>query len=94
MVNNAEDLEKFKKLCKKYNLYDDFFHNKGSEKISYWRNLAKINDERLYGRRWLRPNFPIYFEYQNGKGGTFGWDYKTTVNWYGKENMININDLI
>ena len=93
-VANTEDFNKFKTFCRKYDLYEDFFHHKGSEKISYWRNLAKINDERLYGRRWLRPNFPLYFEYQHGKGGTFGWDYKTTIDWYGHDNIIDINDLI
>ena len=90
-VSNAKGFEKFKTLMKENNLYEDFFRNKDSEKISYWRHLAEINDERLYGKRWLRPYFPLYFEYQYDKGGTFSWDRKSVVAWYGSECVIPVN---
>ena len=92
-VSNAKGFEKFKTLMKENNLYEDFFRNKDSEKISYWRHLAEINDERLYGKRWLRPYFPLYFEYQYDKGGTFDWDRKSVIGWYGSECVIPV-DLI
>lgn len=92
-VNNATEMKLFIKALKKYGLYDSLICNKSYadkyEKISFYREIAKINN----GGEWLRPNSPIYFEYQHGKGITFYWKRKEVIDWYGEGCFIKVNEI-
>lgn len=91
-VDNATEMKTFVKALKKYGLYDSLVHNKSVadkyEKISFYRELAELNS-----REWLRPNSPIYFEYQYGKGITFYWKRKEVVDWYGDDCFIRVSEI-
>ena len=92
-VSDANEMKIFIRALKKYGIYDSLIGNKmyadKYEKISFYRELAKINN----GGEWLRPNLPIYFEYQYGKGITFYWKLKEVIDWYGPDSVIKISEI-
>lgn len=96
-VNNADEMKIFVRALKKYGIYDSLIANKlhaaDYEKISFYRHLAEINHKRLNGGGWLRPNFPIYFEYQYGKGISFYWIRQEVIDWYGPDCFIKVNEI-
>lgn len=95
-VNNAAEMKLFVKALKKYGLYDSLICNKlyvdEYEKISFYRHLAEINHKRRNGG-WLRPNSPIYFEYQYGKGISFYWVRQEVIDWYGEGCFIKVSEI-
>jgi hypothetical protein len=95
-VNNAADMKVFIGALKKYGIYDSLIANKlhaaDYEKISFYRHLAEINNKRHNGG-WLRPNFPIYFEFQYGKGISFYWIRKEVIDWYGDNCFIKVSEI-
>ena len=92
-VNDATEMKVFIRSLKKFGLYEDLIMNKlhknDYEKISWWRHIAAINN----GGEWLRPNCPIYFEYQYGKGITFYWKRQEVIDWYGDDCFIKVSEL-
>ena len=58
-VSDANEMKIFIRALKKYGIYDSLIGNKmyadKYEKISFYRELAKINN----GGEWLRPNLPF-----------------------------------
>lgn len=92
-VDNATEMKVFIRALKKYGIYGDLIcnklHQKDYEKISFYRTLAKINN----GGKWLRPDCPIYFEYQYGKGITFYWVRQEVVDWYGDDCFIKVSEI-
>ena len=92
-VNNAAEMKLFIQALKKYGIYESLISNKkyakDYEKISFYRHIADINN----GGEWLRPNSPIYFEYQYGKGITFYWKRKEVIDWYGPNAFIQVSEI-
>lgn len=92
-VNNADEMKMFVKALKKYGIYESLIGNKmyadKYEKISFYRDIAKLNN----GGQWLRPDIPIYFEYQYGKGITFYWKYSEVLSWYGPDSVIKVSEI-
>lgn len=80
IVNNEIEFNKFNKF-----LYDIGLGHllKDYKTFSDWQHLAKINN---------RPTDYLIFEFQIGKGMTFGYTKEDSKSWYG-EDPLTVNDL-
>lgn len=80
IVNNEIEFNKFYDFMNDLGL-QGLFHN--TTTFGEWQHLSIINGKD--------PNC-IIFEYQPGKGMTFGYTKESSKEWYGEE-PLNINDL-
>lgn len=80
IINNEQEFNKFSKFLNDVGLGDLL---KDYTSFFDWQHLAKINN---------RISDYLIFEFQFGKGMTFGYTKEESKSWYG-EDPLTVNDL-